>query len=123
MLDAATLCLSLAIFYESRGESKKGQYAVAEVIHNRVKSDKFPNSTCGVIKQPKQFSFVKNLRSLKTAPKYELEAWNRSVQVAKDFRQNRTNYVGKALYFNTVNLGVRYKTNVKSVRIGKHIFY
>lgn len=123
MLDATTLCLSLAIFHESRGESKKGQYAVAEVIHNRVKSDKFPNSICKVVKQPHQFSFVKNLRSLGVAPKYELEAWNRSVQVAKDFRQNKTNYTKGALYFNTTNLGVRYKTNVKPVRIGRHIFY
>lgn len=123
MLDATTLCLSLAIFYEARGESKKGQYAVAEVIHNRTKHNGYPNDYCSVIKQKSQFSFVKNLKSLGVTPEYDLEAWNRSVQVAKDFRQNKTTYVGKALYFNHVSLGIKYKTNVRSVRIGKHVFY
>ena len=123
MIDSLTLCLSLAIFHEARGENKVGQYAVAEVIHNRTKHSDYPNDYCSVIKQKSQFSFVKNLKSLGSAPKYDLEAWRKSVQIAKDFRQNKTNFVGKALYFNTTRLGVRYKTNVKPVKIGNHVFY
>ncbi len=45
------LCLSEALYFEARGESVKGQVAVAEVILNRVKSRKFPNSVCGVVNQ------------------------------------------------------------------------
>ena len=123
MLSESLMCLSLAIYWEARGENKVGQYAVAEVIHNRTKHSDYPNDYCSVIKQKSQFSFVKNLKSLGSAPKYDLEAWRKSVQVAKDFRQNKTNYVGKALYFNTVNLGIRYKTKVKPVKIGNHVFY
>ncbi|QDY69122.1 cell wall hydrolase [Qingshengfaniella alkalisoli] len=44
-------CLSEALYFEARGESVKGQFAVAEVIMNRVKSGSFPDTVCGVIKQ------------------------------------------------------------------------
>lgn len=44
-------CLAEALYFEARGESIKGQFAVAEVILNRVDSRYFPNSVCGVIKQ------------------------------------------------------------------------
>jgi len=44
-------CLSEALYFEARGETLKGQFAVAEVIMNRVKSTRFPDSVCGVIKQ------------------------------------------------------------------------
>jgi len=44
-------CLSEALYFEARGESVKGQFAVAEVIMNRVKSSKFPASVCSVVNQ------------------------------------------------------------------------
>lgn len=44
-------CLAEALYFEARGESVKGQFAVAEVIMNRVASASYPNSVCGVIKQ------------------------------------------------------------------------
>lgn len=44
-------CLTQALYFEARGESVKGQFAVAEVILNRASSTKFPNSVCGVINQ------------------------------------------------------------------------
>ncbi|MDG1520926.1 MAG: cell wall hydrolase [Yoonia sp.] len=44
-------CLSEALYFEARGESVKGLFAVAEVIMNRVDSRRYPNSVCGVINQ------------------------------------------------------------------------
>jgi len=44
-------CLSEALYFEARGESVKGQFAVAEVILNRVDARNFPNSVCGVVNQ------------------------------------------------------------------------
>ncbi|WP_454706702.1 cell wall hydrolase [Delftia acidovorans] len=44
-------CLAEAVYFEARGEQVKGQFAVAEVILNRVKSEKFPGSICAVIGQ------------------------------------------------------------------------
>lgn len=44
-------CLAEALYFEARGESVKGQFAVAEVILNRVDSGAYPNTLCGVINQ------------------------------------------------------------------------
>ncbi len=44
-------CLSEALYFEARGESIKGQFAVAEVIMNRADHSAFPSSVCGVINQ------------------------------------------------------------------------
>lgn len=44
-------CLTEALYFEARGESVKGQFAVAEVILNRVDSTKFPDTICDVVKQ------------------------------------------------------------------------
>ncbi len=49
--DAEWACLSEALYFEARGESVKGQFAVAEVILNRVASSRFPGSVCGVVNQ------------------------------------------------------------------------
>jgi spore germination cell wall hydrolase CwlJ-like protein len=44
-------CLSEALYFEARGESVEGQFAVAEVILNRVDSPRYPSTVCGVIHQ------------------------------------------------------------------------
>ena len=44
-------CLAQALYFEARGESLKGQFAVGEVILNRVDSNSYPNSVCGVVNQ------------------------------------------------------------------------
>lgn len=49
--DAQWQCLTKALYFEARGESLKGQFAVAEVILNRVDSVRYPNTVCGVVEQ------------------------------------------------------------------------
>lgn len=44
-------CLAEALYFEARGETLRGQFAVAEVIMNRVASKRFPNTVCGVVNQ------------------------------------------------------------------------
>ena len=44
-------CLAEALYFEARGESVRGLFAVGEVILNRVDSASYPNSLCGVINQ------------------------------------------------------------------------
>ena len=44
-------CLTEALYFEARGETVKGQFAVGEVILNRVSSPSFPDTICGVINQ------------------------------------------------------------------------
>jgi spore germination cell wall hydrolase CwlJ-like protein len=60
-------CLTKAIYFEARGETLAGQFAVAEVILNRVDSPLYPRSVCGVVGQRGgggcQFSYVCDGRS------------------------------------------------------------
>ena len=49
--DAEWQCLTKALYFEARGESLKGQFAVAEVILNRVDSPEYPKTVCGVVEQ------------------------------------------------------------------------
>lgn len=49
--DAQWQCLKTALYFEARGETLKGQFAVAEVILNRVDSGRYPQSVCGVVQQ------------------------------------------------------------------------
>lgn len=44
-------CLAEAIYYEAKGEPRRGQEAVAEVVANRVASKAYPNTFCGVVYQ------------------------------------------------------------------------
>lgn len=46
-----TQCLAENIYFEARGESLKGQYAVASVTLNRVGHPNYPDTVCEVVKQ------------------------------------------------------------------------
>lgn len=47
--------MATIIFCEAGGQCKAGKLAVGNVIMNRVRSNNYPNSIYGVIKQPHQF--------------------------------------------------------------------
>ena len=42
-------CLAKKIYFESKSEPIAGQYAVADVVLNRVKDTRFPNTICEVV--------------------------------------------------------------------------
>lgn len=127
---SSLMCLSLMVYHEAGNQPLKGKMATLEVVQNRVDSKKYPNSHCEVIKQPNQFSWVNSSnRGLNKVPakakrnKAERESWEKSQEAVKKFLNKRTNYTKGAKYFNTLRLGVRYKTDVAPVRIGNHVFY
>jgi len=47
-------CLAEAVYFEARSEPFVAQIAVGNVIYNRVMSNKFPNTFCGVVHQSKR---------------------------------------------------------------------
>jgi spore germination cell wall hydrolase CwlJ-like protein len=49
-------CLARAMFFESHRSSREGLVAVGTVVMNRVKSDQYPDTICGVVGQRKQFA-------------------------------------------------------------------
>ena len=51
MLNSMLMCLALNVYFEARSDTMTGQYAVAQVVINRVQSSKFPDDVCSVVKQ------------------------------------------------------------------------
>jgi len=44
-------CLAQNIYHESRSDNLAGQYAVADVVLNRVHDDRWPNTVCNVVRE------------------------------------------------------------------------
>lgn len=59
-------CMVAVIFFETRGELKDNPdagLAVADVVLNRVEDPRWPNTVCGVVWQPEQFSWTHDGKS------------------------------------------------------------
>ena len=49
-------CLARAMYFESNRSSRDGMVAVGSIVMNRVASEDFPNTVCGVVSQKRQFA-------------------------------------------------------------------
>ena len=128
------LCLTQAIYHEARGESEKGQWAVANVIINRAMSKKYPSTLCGVVFQNAEQGFHKCQFTFACDGKSDMgterRAWNRSARLAAaaydDFRQGQHPGViaDSALFYHTTSVAPSWSTKFRRVgTIGSHIFY
>ncbi|WP_042117984.1 cell wall hydrolase [Rhizobium etli] len=122
-------CLASGIYFEARGESVKGQAAVAQVILNRVRNPAYPKSICGVVYQNEdwrnrcQFSFACDSIKDRVNSQYH---W----RVARDVAMAVTSgkiwlpQVGSATHYHAVYVRPKWaKTMEKVGRIGLHVFY
>lgn len=126
--DEEFACLAEALYFEARGETVKGQFAVAEVIRNRVNAGQFPGSYCGVINQGTgrryqcQFSY--------TCDGYEevireKRAYERVSKVARLVLDGvDPDLTEGATYYHTTAVRPRWSSHfTKTARIGVHLFY
>ncbi len=122
-------CLAEAIYFEARGESEKGQAAVAQVVLNRVSSGLYPSSICGVVFQNRehyhacQFSFACEGRSLRIT---EPDAWHKAMRIANAVTSGRTYLadVGDATHYHADYVRPYWSYRLKKTDvIGHHIFY
>ncbi len=121
-------CLAQAIYYESRGESRLGQTAVAEVVMNRVRSPAYPNTICGVVYQGShrtsgcQFSFTCD-GSLHSTPRGR--AWTEAQSIATQVVQGYARPVTqRATHYHTQAVNPVWSSGlVETTRIGSHVFY
>lgn len=114
-------CLAKNIYMEARGEPLEGQIAVAQVTLNRVRSNKFQNTVCGVVYANKQFSWTNTKhRKIKDSKAYES-----AVVLATAVLTNSIPLpTFKALYFHTRQVKPRWNRKKQVVAtIGNHIFY
>lgn len=132
-------CLATAIYHEARGEPEQGQWAVADVILNRVASSRYPSSICGVVYQNAdkgkyrcQFSFACDGKPDEggNGNRIVRESWIRAYMIAEAALKQqqidmRTEMVPEtALYYHTVSVSPQWAAKLKRVAsIGSHIFY
>jgi len=101
---------------EAGGEGLVGKKLVANVILNRVKSYAWPNTVCGVVSQPGQFSPFANGRFQIAIPDRETVA---AVNAALDGENNAVNIT----YFKSVKSTQVWSNKVLAFTYGKHLFY
>ncbi|MFK7746353.1 MAG: cell wall hydrolase [Roseobacter sp.] len=121
-------CLAEALYFEARGETVKGQFAVAEVILNRVKSERFPSSACAVINQGTgrkyQCQFTYTCDGHKEVIR-EPRAYERVAKVARVALDGAAPKLTEgATHYHTTAVNPRWsKVYTKTAAIGTHIFY
>lgn len=121
-------CLARAIYFEARGESVRGQEAVAQVVLARVKSPSRPKTICGVVYEGShlstgcQFSFTCDgvadvIR--------DRGAWTRALRLAGRAMVGKLKQVARgALYYHASYVRPSWASHmVKVATIGTHIFY
>jgi spore germination cell wall hydrolase CwlJ-like protein len=122
-------CLATGIYFEARGESLKGQAAVAQVILNRVRNPAYPKTICGVVYQNEdwhngcQFSFACDRVKDKVNSAYH---WQVARQVAMAVTSGKIwlPQIGSATHYHAVYVHPRWASTMEKVgRIGMHIFY
>ncbi len=123
--DAQWDCLRTALYFEARGESLKGEFAVAEVILNRVDSPDYPKSVCGVVQARGHgqcaFSYVCDGVADRM---HEPDAIDRAGRIARVMLDGapRTLTLG-ATYFHTLHVRPNWGSVVQTAAIGGHLFY
>ncbi len=122
-------CLAIAIYFEARGEPERGQAAVAQVVLNRVDSDAYPDSVCGVVYQNQhrrnacQFSFACDGRAETI---HEKRAWSKARTIADNVANGREALaeVGTATHYHARHVRPSWAKRMRRVGlIGRHIFY
>ena len=120
-------CLTQAVYFEARGESAKGQAAVAQVVLNRVKSPVFPKTVCAVVYQGAashgcQFSFACD-GSMRRG--LEPDAWERARHVAARALSGVVLAdIGSATHFHTTSVAPAWGGQMLRVaQVGLHVFY
>lgn len=128
-------CLADNIYFEAGNQSDVGKLAVAQVTMNRVKSEGFPSSICGVVKQKVsstcQFSWWcdARVRAKATSKRFDSSEY----KLYKEIRElasyvflhhDKLDDVTKgATFYHATYVQPRWKGVQKTTRIGQHIFY
>ncbi|MBW8283897.1 MAG: cell wall hydrolase [Rhizobium sp.] len=122
-------CLASGIYFEARGESVKGQAAVAQVILNRVRNPAYPATICGVVYQNEdwrnrcQFSFAcDNIKDRVNSQHHWKVA--REVALAVTAGKIWLKEVGSSTHYHAIYVRPGWARTMKKVgRIGLHVFY
>ena len=120
--------LACLVHTEAGNQSYEGRLAVANIVLNRMKSSKYPNTMKEVIYQPGQFSVVRSgslAKQLEKYDSYSTDSQKLTIKAAQDALDGANN-VGNRLYFHQYKLAVSkgYHTSKKNaVKIEDQLFW
>jgi spore germination cell wall hydrolase CwlJ-like protein len=121
-------CLSEALYFEARGETVRGMFAVGEVILNRVDNDSYPDTLCNVINQGTgrkyacQFTYTCDGRPETIG---DPRAWERVGKVAAILMEGAPRALtGGATHYHTKAVNPSWAQRFpRTASIGSHYFY
>jgi spore germination cell wall hydrolase CwlJ-like protein len=126
-------CLALNVYYEARGESRAGQFAVAEVTMNRLASRHYPKTVCDVVYQ-KNWDWLRqryvgafSWTEFDSLPPPHGAAWQRAQSIAEAVYYRRVPQPPElkgALHYHSIYVRPNWSDEKKVVElIGNHFFY
>jgi spore germination cell wall hydrolase CwlJ-like protein len=127
--DKERWCLATAIYFEARGETYRGQVAVAQVVMNRVEDKRYPNTICGVVYQNQQrrnscqFSFACDGVPERISDK---QSWAQAEDIAKRYVDGELylTEVGDATHYHATYVRPAWAPRMQKVtQVGLHVFY
>lgn len=122
-------CLAEAVYFEARGESDRGQRAVAQVVVNRTGSEAYPKSICGVVYQNQsrhnacQFSFACDG---KPEVETDMAAWGKAERIARQIASGEmtTAVLRTATHYHAIYANPSWAKKMTLLStIGHHVFY
>lgn len=117
-------CMTEAIYYEARNQSELGQKAVAHVIINRTKSDKYPKSVCEVVHQKEKHTCQFTYFCEKHNTKIDMPSLEEAQKIAVDvLEKNESDFTEGAMYYHTIKVHPLWKNVKFAFNIGDHMFY
>ena len=121
--DEDKYCLAQNIYFEAGNQSLLGKLAVGLVVMNRVKSQRYPNTVCGVVRQRKQFSWVDDSKS--NNPTKD-RAWDDSLRLSEEVLSGKADFLGfeNVTHYHADYVNPRWSSEMVEVaKIDQHIFY
>lgn len=106
------------MYFEANRSSREGLVAVGSVVMNRVASEQFPNSVCGVVAQKNQFApgIMRRKMDIRRSPEV------REAAVAV-LRGERHPQIGNAMFFHTYGHRFPYDNMHYVLVAGGNAFY
>lgn len=125
----AALCLATTIYFEARGESTEGQFAVAHVVMTRAKKKK--TSPCYQALRHKQFSWVNGQTRTKNRvilaafqEPQDRKAWRKASRIAILVIKGAWDNTGGATHYHKVGIKPAWSKKMKRIgTIGHHHLY
>jgi spore germination cell wall hydrolase CwlJ-like protein len=128
-------CMALNVYYEARGSNLADKVAVADVVLNRVKDTRYPNTICEVVKQGKQYPSGQMVRNKCQFSWYcdgkhdrpqDEDRWAEAQSIAWNMVEEGKfrGITEGATHYHATYVNPRWAKTLQLVgRIGAHIFY